>query len=376
MKRLCYVIPSLATGGTEQQLRLLTEGLSSDHEVTVISLSPGGALAGSIQQAGAMVRVVASGGFLGGWDPRLEARLRRVFRRHRPDILHTFLFGFDLPANRAAKATGVPVILSSRRQLATWKKPRHVRIQRKANQFVDCIVANSHAAAEFAADQEGVALERFRVIPNGIAPSAYRCEDTVKEVRLRYCLPVDAPVIGLVANLSPVKDHGLFLATARELLHRREDIHFLLVGDGPRRREVERAIRSAGIEQRFTRVVGAGDMPALYRAMSVQVLCSKAEGCPNALLEGMAAGVPVVATAVGGVNEIVEDGVTGRLVPSRDPKDMADAIESALDDSASTRDMVSRAAEFVGEHYSLAAMTSAYRKLYADLLGHAASTKP
>jgi glycosyltransferase involved in cell wall biosynthesis len=368
VNRVCFVIPSLGAGGTERQLTYLIRGLVSDHEVTVICTREPGALAGDVRRMGAFVRVLDG---WGGWDIRLRGRVRKVFRAHRPDIVHTFMFGFDYAVNRAARQTGVPVVLSSRRQLATWMKPRHIRHQKKANKLVDGVVANSRAVADFAVKQEGLREDLVQVIHNGFSPEDFVSTADPKQIRLRYRLSFHTHVVGIVANFSPVKDHALFLAVAEQLMSRRDDCHFLMVGTGPHRKEIQRVIRSRDWTDRFTRVATLGELGDLYRIMAVSVLCSKVEGFPNVVMESMAMGVPVVAPAVGGIPELVEDGVTGKLVGSRSPADFADAIDWVLDHPEESQAMGSRAAKQVRTTLSTEAMVNAYRALYNRLLANA-----
>ncbi len=365
LTRVCYVIPSLQVGGTERQLLALMKGLIRDHELTVVCTRETGALVGDARRIGVYVHELNGGG---GWDFTMRRRIRHIFRSHRPDVAHTFMFGFDLAANRAARETGVPVVISSRRQLATWKKPRHVRIQRKANQLVDCIVANSNAVAEFAATQEGLNIDRYRVIPNGIDADAFVSATDLHQVRLRFKIPFHTQVVGMVANFSPVKDHALFLAIAEELMRRRADVHFLLVGGGPLRDEVMNRVRKQGWTDRFTRVAAIEEVPDLYKVMSVSVLCSQVEGFPNAVIESMAAGRPVVAAAVGGIPEVIEDGVTGRLVQTRTAAAFADAIEQVLDREKESAAMAARAAVHVRSTLNMDRMVDAYRNLYREML--------
>lgn len=365
LTRVCYVIPSLQTGGTERQLLALMKGLISDHELTVVCTREAGALVGDARRLGVYVHELNGGA---GWDFTMRRRIRHVFRSHRPDVVHTFMFGFDLAANRAARETGVPVVISSRRQLATWKKPRHIRIQRKANQLVDCIVANSKAVAEFAAAQEGTEPDFYRVIPNGIDADTFVSPADLNQIRLRFKIPFHTHVVGIVANFSPVKDHALFLDIADELMRRRADVHFLLVGSGPLRDEVMARIHKQAWDDRFTRVAAFEEIPDLYKVMSVSVLCSRVEGFPNAVIESMAAGRPVVAAAVGGIPEILEDGVTGKLVRNRTPVDFADAIELVLDRPEDSAVLAARASEYVRNTLTLDRMVAAYRNLYREML--------
>ena len=365
MIKICYVIPSLGMGGAERQLVHLVRGLARDFDISLVCTRLEGALAGDARKAGAKLRVVPASS---GWDFRFRGRLRNFLRTHKPDILHSFLFGFDYFANLAARDAGVPIVISSRRQLATWKKPRHVFIQRRANRLVDAIVANSRAVAEFAANQESAGPALYRVIPNGIDPSEFIAKPDLRVLRLRYKIPFHRRVVGIVANFSPVKDHRLFVATAHELLRRRADLHFLMIGDGPLAPAVEKLIRAGGAPDCFTRISTVSELPDLYALMDVSVLCSHVEGFPNAVLESMAVGKPVVATAIGGICELIRDGETGRLIPTRNPADFADAIGALLDHPDTAARMGRRAAEEIRAKYSLAAMIDAYRSLYTGLL--------
>ena len=365
MIRICYVIPTLGVGGTERQLLYLIEGLVRDNEVTIVCTKKEGALIGDARRLGVYVHVMD---LWTGWDPRMRSKLARVFRQHRPDIVHTFLSGFDLAANRAAEATGVPVIVSSRRELANWMRPRHLRHQRKANAYVDAIVANSKAVAEFSAQQERLHAELFHVIPNGSRAEEFVNAADVDILRRRYSIPFHTRVVGIVANFSPVKDHALFLEIARELLRRRPDVHFLLVGNGPLRETIEYDVQRLGIEDRFTRISTTQEMPDLYRVMDVKVLCSQVEGFPNAIMEAMAASKPVVAAAVGGIPELIQDGVTGKLVHTRNPADFADVIEWVLNHPEESQAMASRGSAFIRNHFTVNNLVQAHRKLYSSLL--------
>ena len=172
----------------------------------------------------------------------------------------------------------------------------------------------------------------------------------------------------MVANFSPVKDHDLFLAIAEEVMRRRPGAHFLLVGSGPRRKEIAARIRTRDWDDRYTLTTTIEEIPDLYKLMNVSVLCSQVEGFPNAIIEAMAAGRSVVAASVGGIPELVADGVTGKLVASRNPADFADALDWVLDHPDESAAMGARAAEFVRAKLSVASMVAAHRTLYAELL--------
>ena len=356
----------MSVGGTELQLLRLLRGLQHDFELTVVCMREGGALIGDVRRAGAYVRNARG---RGGWDFTTYRSIRHVFRAHMPHILHTFLFGFDLWANLAARHAGVPVIISSRRELAVWQKRRHLFMQRRANRYVDCIVANSQAVAAYAGAREGADPALFRVIPNGLNAAEFVSKLDRVQLRKRYRIPGSAKhVVGMVANFSPVKDHGLFVEMAARLLRRRNDVHFLFVGTGPLLDSVHNQIQRRNLRPHFDRIITMNEMADVLAVFDVSVLCSKMEGFPNAVLESMAAGVPVVASAVGGIPELLRDGETGRLVASRNPDDFADAVNRLLDHPEERESLGRTAASWVREHLAEEKMVQAYRNLYIELL--------
>jgi len=369
MKRIAYVIPSLSVGGTEWQLIHLLRGLSKDYRLLVICTLHDGALAGDARRLGARVRVIGSR--CGGWDPRLRKKIAHILGGHRPDVLHSFLFGFDLWANQAARDAGVPVVISSRRQLATWRKRRHLWIQRKANGLVDAIVANSQAVAEYTIRQEGINPDLVRVIHNGVDADDFVSAVDTDQIRARYGIPAKSHVITSMANFSEVKDYPLFVDTAEALLRMRSDVHFLMVGNGPLVSAIEHRLREKRLAPRFTRISTVSERADIYALARVSVLCSKMEGFPNVVIEAMAAGTPVVAAAVGGVKELVQDGVSGRLVDSRKPEDFARTIAAVLEDPEGSQAMAERAAQQVRRELPMAKMIDGHRALYDELLARA-----
>jgi glycosyltransferase involved in cell wall biosynthesis len=360
--RVCYVIPTLAIGGTERQLVHLIRGLASDHEIQVICTRTKGVLADEVDAPVHALDTHSS------WDPRLRGRIRRILREFQPDVLHAFMFGFDYHAVRAARDVGTPVVISGRRQLAYWKKARHRWLQHRANAYVDCIVANCAAAADFASEQERTPRDKYRVIYNGIDAGAFVSAANPAETRQRLGIPEGKHVVGIVANFSPVKDHGLFLDMAGALLAQRDDVHFLMVGSGSLRDAVLQEIARRGWRGSFTQYEARDDIAALYAMMSVMVLCSKSEGLPNAVLEAMAAQRPVVGAAVGGIPELITDGKTGRLIASRNPHDFAGAVNAILDEPDRTRAMGEAGGEIARSAFTLTKLVDAHRALYREQL--------
>lgn len=363
--RIAWVIPTMRVGGSEIQLLHLMKGLIGEFEMTLVCTRSEGALIGDARRAGAYVRVLDA---RSGWDFRMQKRLQHIFQSHTPHLMHSYLSGFDLFANRAARKAGIPIILSSRRELAIWQQGRHRLMQRLANKYTDCIVANSHAVADFAAAREGESRDRFRVILNGVEPERFVASIPRAQIVSRFRVPPHTLNIGMVANFSPVKDHHLFLDMANLILKQRQDVHFLLVGTGVLVDTIGDLIRKRKQEQYFTRVGTVGEVSDLLHVMDVAVLTSQMEGFPNALIEAMSAYKPCVAAPVGGIPELIEDGVTGCLVSPRTPEAFSAQVLSLLADPARRAQLGRAAGAWVRAHLPMARMVNEHRLLYHELL--------
>jgi glycosyltransferase involved in cell wall biosynthesis len=362
--RICYVIPSMAIGGSERQLLHLIQGVVVEYDVHVVCTREAGALAGQLPD-GVSVDVLEC---RGGWDWRLKARLREVFAKRKPELVHSFMFGFDYAVNVAAKDAGVRAIVSSRRQLATWKKPRHIRLQKRANALVDAIVANSRAVARFSSKQEERPLEDYEVILNGIDVDLFQSTQDSSEIRNRFDIRLDKRVVGMVANYSPVKNHDAFLAMASILRETRSDLHFVLVGRGDLIGAVEAHIIALDLERQFTLIETIDNPAEAFALMDVAVLTSKSEGFPNVVMEAMASRTPMIASKVGGIPELIEHGKTGLLIDSGSPEKFALEVGRCLDDKALVEDIISHAETFVRENCSIESLVMQTLHLYGRLL--------
>jgi glycosyltransferase involved in cell wall biosynthesis len=193
---------------------------------------------------------------------------------------------------------------------------------------------NSPALACLVRKEEGIRPERILTITNFLDESAFFPLGAAERRRIReeMAVPAEATVVGAVANLTPVKDLGILIRAAAELHERHPDVYFVLLGEGDRRRELEGLVSQLGLEGRI-RLPGQWIRPwNLHAAFDISVLCSKAEGFPNSIVEAMAAGNPVVATEVGGTVDAIAHEQNGLLVPPGDPGALALALDRALRD--------------------------------------------
>jgi glycosyltransferase involved in cell wall biosynthesis len=302
-----------------------------------------------------------------------QARLAHDLRRLGIQVFQSFGFYpnvFGLPAARLA---GTPVALASIRDTGDHLTPLQRRLQRVVCRVADGILVNAEAVRERLVT-EGYNPRSISVIHNGIAAAPPDAQPS-PDVRGALGLPPGARVITLLSRLTRLKGAEYFLEAAALIARRFEDVRFLVVGDGPPvagtnyRTTLEHYAALLGITDRVVFTGLRADVRLLLRESTVSVLPSLSEGLSNVLLESMAAGIPVVATRVGGNPEAVEDGVSGILVPSRDALALAAALERLLDDPELAARMGRAGRERVAGQFSVEQMVRRTEDVYAQFLG-------
>jgi glycosyltransferase involved in cell wall biosynthesis len=354
--RIVHVVQGLGIGGQERLVVHLSHALASrGHEVAIVSLSPGGI----VRREARGVRVYDATR-ANGADPSLVARLAALFLKLRVDVVHTH--------NPAPMLHAVPAALIAR-------VPRRVHTKHGANVYgrrglwaarllvhaLDAVVAVSAETAEIARRKERVSARRLHVVPNGI-PLRDFCADREARARVRAELgiPGDAFVVGSVGRLATEKDYPLLVRAVSPLLGERTRL--VLVGEGDARSEIERAIPPS--KAAFVTLTGArSDVPALLAAFDLFALSSRTEGLPLAIPEAMATGLPVVATAVGGIPSSV-GADCGVLVPACDEAALERALGALMRDRGRARAMGESARRHALARFSLDRVTDAYESLY------------
>ncbi len=370
-RSILYIIGSLNLGGSERHLVHLATRLDPTRFQPMICCL--------VERGPLFARAQASGVPCVCLDVRLTSqrvrsywglavrlvRLVRLMRRHRIAIVDAYLFLAYAVAIPCAWLARVPIRIAQRRGLHTSKPPVPGRqlLERLVNRLTTQVVANSQAVARDTAQDEGLPAGRIAVIHNGVeipdAPSGARGRPPgLPEGRIVLC----------VANLISYKGHLDLVAAAADTLPAHPDVSLVLVGDGGMRRPIEEAVARHGLQGRVHVLGQREDVPALLAAADLFVLPSHEEGFSNALLEAMARGLPVIATAVGGNRETVEDGVSGLLVPPRDPAALARALGALLGDPAAARHMGQAGRARVAAHFTLDRMVQETEALYEALL--------
>ena len=307
-------------------------------------------------------------------DVKTLRTLSRFLRTRRPQVVHTHMAKAGALGRIAAWRSGVSVVVHTFEGHVLdgyFSRPvsaGFVAAERSLARISHALIAVSPVVRD-----ELLALgigrpSQWRVIPVGLDLGAL-LEADVDRVSARRALglPEEGPIVGIVGRLAPVKDYATFFEAAARVVRDRPDVTFAVAGDGELRATLEeRARRRMGDRCRFLGWVD--DLPILYGALDVVVLTSRNEGTPFALIEAGAASLPVVATRVGGVPDVVEDGRTGRLCPPGDPTAVATAVLGLLGDPTQAHRIGAAARETVRQRFTVERLANDLADLYRELL--------
>jgi len=376
--RVLQFVTNFCTGGTERHVTNLVAGLAaSEFEVHVACFQREGPFLGELLEGAASVNDFPIRRLLSPGTLRQQLRLARYVRERGIELVHSYGFYpnvFAVPAARWAGVRAVASIRDTGDHLAPWRRRFQEWVCRRAHH----VLANAEAVRSRLIE-EGHDRRGISVIHNGIALERFRPVPASARVREGLGLPAEAPIVAVLARLSEVKGLEYFLEAAALLAPVFPGARFLIVGESASEDAAGRPYR-VGLEEQTARlglsgrVVFAGfrdDIPELLSLVTVSVLPSLSEGLSNTVLESMAAGVPVVATAVGGNPEMVQEGITGLLVPPRDARSLAGAIERILRDPTLGHRLGTAGRQSVTESFSLESMAQKTASLYRSLLAGA-----
>jgi glycosyltransferase involved in cell wall biosynthesis len=347
-----HVSFGLNVGGQEKLLvELARRGDRSRFALTFVSLGDRGELAGDLETCGA--RVIAMGE-PSGLKPRLVYRLARLFRRLRPDVLHTHDHRALFYAGPAAWLVRVPLLINTRHGRNCHFTPRQVAVGRHLARLVDRYVCVSDdVKAQCVA--EGIARSRLLTIKNGIDVEQFA-----------FTGPCPGGPIVAVARLSSEKDVANLVRAAALAAQRVPALRVEVAGGGPCLDDLKRLAARLNVGDRIAFLGEVRDVRALLCHARFFVLSSRSEGIPLTVLEAMACGLPVVATRVGGLPEVVEEGVTGLLVPPADPAALADAIVRLCNDPFGRERMGRAGGRRAEELFDVRRMVAQYEALYME----------
>lgn len=376
--KVAFWAGSFERAGTQRFLVELVKRIDRDSfRPVILSLKPTGELLAELSRLDVPVLEFGTGpGVFSARTARGFIRAVSYLRRERIDILSCLLGITTLFGPFAGRLAGVPVVVNNQRNLSYWIEGRleEVVYGYVNRRLVDAVLVNSAAAERELIERFAVPKDRIISIGVGVDADLFARAEVPRDLRTELGLG-DGPVVGMVAKLSPVKGHEFFLEAAAEICRSHPGVSFLVVGDGPRRRELEAMADRLGLREAVRFLGARDDVPSLLKLMDVFVLSSLSESSPNAVLEAMAAGVPVVSTRVGGLPELVQDGSTGRLVEPQDAGALADAIVAFLDDPVRARLAGNLARQIAREQFDIERVVRKVEETFAHLLAAAHSRR-
>ena len=360
--RVMHVVYSLQPGGMEHGVVKVVNGLDRLRVCSAIcSTTPGGELRALVDPAVPVHELHRRRGN----DPWLVRDLYRLFRCERPHIVHTHAWGTLVEGLVSARLARVPVVIHG--EHGTLQLKPHQRVaQRWAWRAVDQVLSVSSRLAERLARDVDFQVGRVRTLRNGVDLARFSRIDR-GEARRAIGVEGDEPALVAVGRLVTVKDHATLLEAVQRLDREGMSPLLLVAGDGPLAEPLRLRAAALGIGDRVRWLGHRSDVESVLAAGDVFVLSSVSEGMSNTILEAMAAGLPVVATRVGGADEMVVDGETGWPVPPEEPDAMAGALASLLRDADLRRRMGAAGRARARAEFSLEAMVARYEMLYLEL---------
>ncbi len=353
----------MGIGGLEKVILDLCRYLDPRRfQVMVCCLREGGEYAEQLESDGFKVFLCSGKSKYGKYFVWLQ--VRKLLVREKIDIVHTHNTGAFLDGFLATRLTGTPVFIHTDHMREWPDKGRYMMAERVASHFTGEIVAVSQHLRDDLIKYEHISPRRIRVIYNGTNFSVNADPNNEKEIREEFGIIPEEKVVGSISRLTKVKGYELLLRSVPLVVKKIPNVKFLIVGDGKEKAKLLNLAHSLGIANKVIFTGVRLDVPSIMRIFDLFALPSRSEGLPIVLLEAMAAGKPVVATAVGGVPEAVKDGETGYLVYTREPKEFAQKIIKILLDDHLRDLMRQKAFQLYKEKFTVDKMVESYERLY------------
>jgi L-malate glycosyltransferase len=366
--RILHLITSFEIGGTERQAVELLKRIDRDRfDIRLAVLRNEGPFYREIEDLFPSVPEFPLTSFYNRNALKQLLRLRKLLISEKIYLVHAHDFYSSLLGIAAARLTGVKVIACQRHLKLSDRRVHHVGTS-VIHRFADRLLVNSDAIRGRIINQRIAHPRKITVIRNGVASGAAPRAEARSVIRRELAIDDNVVLVGMVARLDPIKGHRFFIEAASEVLRGHPDTHFVLIGDGPLRSEIGERLEKAQLSDRVHLLGDRSDAARLISGLDLLVLSSLHEGLPNAVLEAMAAGVPVVATAVGGTKELITDGETGFLAPPADSGALARQINLALMNRGIRSQVAAAARKRIEAEYGMERMVNSVERLYDELL--------
>lgn len=363
--RVVFLSHAFMVGGAEEMVLNLVRHLPERFEPVVVCIHDAGPIGEEIRQTGVPFTVL--GLTPGVRRPFDVLRLRDFLVECEPAIVHTFLLTASLYGRFAAMMAKVPIVIGTEVNIYERKQAAHAMAERWLMRRTDAVVASAESVREFYIKQVQADPDKVEVIYNAVDWSQLQTTMSPQEFRASVGAPTDAPVAGIIARLTEQKAHRvLFDAMAHHPGLSR--LHLLVVGDGELRDDLRGRVATLGLQGRVHFLGARRDLGNILAGIDVFVMPSFWEGLPLSMVLAMGAGLPVVATSVAGIPEVVQDGVSGLLVPPNDTAALGDALARVINDGALSVRMGQAARAYVTPRFGIDGYVASVTSLYDRLL--------
>lgn len=362
-RRVLHIIDSLDLGGAQEVVLNLASCGSERFHHEVATLHGRGVYWDRLQQAGIRVFSLSPHKYL----PLYLASIPWLLLRGRYDIVHCHLIPSNIIAKPLAALCGVSAILNHDHTNDTHRAENKIllALDRFANRFASHLIPVSASCRDFLMEHESIPNERITLVPNAIDLRRFTPGSTTKaEARQKLGVCANGSVLAGVGRLNPQKNFSLFLDVAARLASRFPDLRFLLAGDGPEEKMLRSKASALGIADRVLFTGYVSDSRLVYLAADVLLMPSRFEGLPMTLLEAMAMGLPVVASRLDGIAEVVDDPEDGLLAPPDDADLFVDHVAALISNRELAADMAKRARSKIENRYSVERLTAAVESIY------------
>ena len=366
--RLLLVVDSLEVGGAERHVVELASALRPRGYEVAVACSVAGELSNVLRDAGIRVHPLLRRLIKRRLSAAYAWRLRRLLRRGRFDLVHAHVYASTVAAAIATLGTGVPLVITEHTE-ASWQGWRARWVSRWVYRLARHIIAVSTPIERRLMERDDVAPDLITVIPNAVVSASEAPPDASP------ALPAwlrEHPLVGVVARLQPEKGVANFLRAAAYVSPSFQEAHFVIVGDGPLQRELTTLAEDLGLKSRVHFLGFRPDASALMRSLEVLVVPSLDEGSPLVTLEAMASGVPIVASAVGGIPDQIRHDREGLLVPPGDAGALGEALLELLREPARARRLGEAGRRRATSEFSYATMVGRIEAVYRAVLGKSA----
>jgi glycosyltransferase involved in cell wall biosynthesis len=363
VRRVLHVIDSLHLGGAQEVVLNLATCGSSRFRHEVATLHGRGIYWDRLREAGVPVHSLSPHKYF----PLYLATLPWLIARTRPDILHCHLIPSNILAKPLGALLGVPLIINHDHTNDPHRIDNKglLALDKTTNRLAHHIVAVAGACRDFLIEHEGVPPEKITLVPNAIDLRRFSPGTVTRSAsRAALGLTGEGPVVAGVGRLNPQKNFSLFLEIAALLAPEFPEVRFLLAGEGPEESMLRAKVRELGLGDRVVFAGYVADTRRVYVAADVLLMPSRFEGLPMTLLEAMAMGLPVVASRLDGIAEVVEDGKEGFLVDAGDGAGFADRVARVLGSEEVASSLAAAARAKIEAGFSVERMTSAVEEIY------------